>query len=107
MMAEPITNPAIGKDQESFAVEMRSRTGFSGSPVMVYRTPLSSIEDGLKYVKFTGLLGVNWGYILDEETQENTWLNGVVPAWKILEMLDMPAVKGYQNKGEQKYRKLN
>ena len=25
--------------------------------------------------------------------RENTWLNGVVPAWKILEMLELPELK--------------
>ncbi len=39
-----------------------------------------------------GLLGVNWGYVPDEEG-ENTWLNGVVPAWKITELLDSPPLK--------------
>ena len=104
MMPEPIRNSAIGKDQLSYAVEMRSRTGFSGSPVGVYRTPFTSITD-VKKQSFFGVLGVNWGYILDEDG-ENTWLNGVVPAWKILEILETPALKKIQNRVSEEYRKM-
>ena len=38
------------------------------------------------------MLGISWGYIFDEE-RENTWLNGVVPAWKILDLLDSEPMK--------------
>lgn len=79
--------------QQAFAVEMRSRTGFSGSPVRVYRTMwsnLASIDHPQHGFDF--MLGVNWGYILDEEG-ENTFLNGVVPAWKISELLRTPALQ--------------
>lgn len=94
MMLEPIEHE--GFMQDSFAVEMRSRTGFSGSPVTFYRTPSTVI---LKKVepdnKVWGLLGVNYGYILDRTDGEieNTWLNGVIPAWKIMELLDVPALQ--------------
>jgi len=93
--AGPIMIPTRGpggviREQESYAVEMRSRTGFSGSPVCAYRTlatTLTNVPEGAK--DFWGLLGVNWGYVRDEEG-ENTWLNGVVPAWKILDILNTP-----------------
>lgn len=90
MMEEDIWVSADTRYQLSIAVEMRSRTGFSGSPVAVYRTgqPLSKVN----YTDFWGLLGINWGHILDENG-ENTWLNGVVPAWKILELLETPELK--------------
>jgi hypothetical protein len=81
------------REQLSYAVEMRSRTGFSGSPVCVYRTEGSSLMPLPKEAEHMwGLLGVNWGYVPDEEG-ENTWLNGVVPAWKITELLDSPPLK--------------
>lgn len=91
----PIYNIGIGKDQESWAVEMQSRTGFSGSPVSVWRNLFTILDDDLivdpARRQFFGLLGINWGYILDEDG-ENTWLNGVVPSWQILETLEVPVL---------------
>lgn len=94
MMVEPLWNSAVSKDQDSFAVEMRSRTGFSGAPVCMYRTVATTLTDVPQAHKdFHKLLGVNWGYVLDEN-RENTWLNGVAPAWKITETLEgVPALK--------------
>jgi hypothetical protein len=84
------------RSQESFAVEMRSRTGFSGSPVIVYRTLTTVLTDVPDHAKdFWYLLGVNWGYIPGEDG-ENTWLNGVIPAWKISEMFELPALSAFQ-----------
>lgn len=92
MMAQPIWHELFKRDQESFAVEMRSRTGFSGSPVACYRTHatvLTKVPPGTN--SFLYLLGVNWGYI--NENGENSWLNGVVPAWKIVEVLETPQLR--------------
>ncbi len=91
MMLERAWNNDLKSWEESFACEMRSRTGFSGSPVVTYRTPATVLTDVPKD-EFHLLLGINWGYVLDEN-KENTWLNAVVPAWKILETLDVPALK--------------
>ncbi len=101
IMPEPIWNKAVLKDQESFGVEMRSRTGFSGSPVIVYRTPATILDVGLKKDNFWALLGVNWGYIHDEDG-ENTWLNAVVPGWKIMDVLDTPQLKNFHAELEQR-----
>jgi hypothetical protein len=93
MMPQSLWNPALKRQQLSFAVEMRSRTGFSGSPVTVYRTPPGNpFRYKAQRQTFWGLLGINWGYVLDENG-DNTWLNGVVPAWKILDVLNMPVLK--------------
>lgn len=97
-MSQPVWNSVINKNQESFAVEMRSRTGFSGSPVAVFRSdrtvPVAADEyRGSPTERWWWLLGVNWGFINDKDTGENTWLNGVVPAWKILEVLEEPYLK--------------
>ena len=90
-----IYNPGTCKDQESWAVEMHSRTGFSGSPVSVWRNLFTILDDDLIVDKsrrqFFGLLGINWGYIKDEDG-ENTWLNGVVPSWQIIETLEVPVL---------------
>jgi hypothetical protein len=98
VMPEPIWNTACLKDQLSYAVEMRSRTGFSGSPVIVYRTPATILTD-VAVSDFWGFLGVNWGYIVDEEG-ENTWLNGVVPSWKIIDVFNTPQLKGFHASAE-------
>jgi hypothetical protein len=95
VMPEPIWNSAILKDQLSYAVEMRSRTGFSGSMVVVYRTP-ATVLDAVKVPDFFGILGVNWGYINDENG-ENTWLNGVVPAWKITDIFSTKAIQDFHS----------
>ena len=86
------SGPKGPRPQESFAVEMRSRTGFSGAPVCVYRTgqTLAPVPEDAQ--RFWGLLGVNGGYVLDENG-ENTFLNGVVPAWKITELLETPTLR--------------
>jgi hypothetical protein len=97
MMPQPLWNSVTNNDSPSFAVEMRSRTGFSGSPVAVHRNALTSTfatktDPGVPPFWWY-LLGVNWGYVNEKDTKENTWLNGVVPAWKILELLEEPALK--------------
>ncbi len=101
MMPEMIGNSAINQDQLSYAVEMRSRTGFSGSPVVVYRQKgmsLKELPEG--HDTGWGVLGINWGHILDEDG-ENTWLNGVVPAWKIIEVLQTPEMEASFNKADE------
>ena len=78
---------------------MRSRTGFSGSVVASYRTAFANIfgVDAEKH-DFLYVIGVNWGYIIEKDTGENTWLNGVVPAWKILELMEVPALRDKHDK---------
>lgn len=110
--------------QLSFAVEMRSMAGYSGSPVFVFRGPWDMQTGnvtigGLKI----WLLGVNWGHITDDwevhekekpiqyQTQPpvtqkvnyvraNTGMNGVIPAWKIGEMMDLPVLVEHRDRQE-------
>jgi hypothetical protein len=103
MMPQPIWNQVTNSDQESFAVEMRSRTGFSGSPVAVYRD--GQTRPGNKGPqRWWWLLGINWGYVIEKDTGENTWLNGVLPAWKILEVLEEPALADKHEAGAKWWR---
>ena len=81
---------------------MRSRTGFSGSPVFVYRTPGSNIKESVEHGQsyfgegFLFLLGINWGgfnekwELVDEgvEAEGASTINLVIPAWRITEMLE-------------------
>ena len=109
MPNEPIHVSARNFDQESFVVECRSIAGFSGSPVFVHIPPSSlppETEMNQTSFKYEGhwLLGVDWGHVNDYEAiQKNTGesspkpehnvetgMLGVVPAWKILELLDHP-----------------
>lgn len=105
MMLEKLWVTELLQLQEGFAVEMRSRTGFSGSPVVVYRTPATVLSPDIppEKMNFWALLGVNWGYVLEDG--ENTFLNGVVPAWKITELLDTLALKKQQQMIEESFQK--
>jgi hypothetical protein len=101
---EPITN-SYGVEQDSFLVEARSRSGFSGSPVFTYRmfTPTMGVG-GIGLVAGIRLLGIVWGHlpeweqVLEEDKEtpvqpkrwvgQNSNIACVVPAWKITELLD-------------------
>ncbi len=100
--------------QESFLVEAKSIGGYSGSPVFVF-IPAASEREGvkgwveeMKVLRSHGpwLLGVDWGHINDWtpvcdsaghpvnkgdpfalQVRINTGLMGVVPAWKLYELL--------------------
>jgi hypothetical protein len=115
---EPIYIDAQTKPQESFAIEMRSMCGYSGSPVFVevggmQRRSNGSTTMGPPRQLF---LGVHWGHIIEpwtvrkiivsakptalqdgereiEQVSANTGMNGVVPAWRLREMLDLPIVR--------------
>ena len=125
---------------ESFIIDVHSRTGFSGSPVFVYRTPISDFAEyspvlrgrvnadrinprarGMVEVDFHlrstlfRLLGIHWAQfpelweIKHPETMSNSeasslvpssdYVQGfsgmtcVIPAWEILEVLEMPKLK--------------
>lgn len=89
--------------QESFLVESHSISGFSGSPVFVWvpyeRT--ADIRDPEKRSQFRRqvrsyqhapreyFLGVDWGHLEDESPPG---MAGVVPAWKLLEVLSTDEV---------------
>ena len=104
MPGESIRN-ARGLLQESFLIETRSLSGFSGSPVFLYITPVSPRP--AQYVQpeqGTWLLGVDWGHMrtfeavmekdgktpVSEEwvVPSNSGQMGMVPAWTLLELLD-------------------
>lgn len=103
MPIEPIERPE-GVKQESFLVECRSVPGHSGAPVFVYKRPrfeqpggLSPITGG-RVTKWDGvkqlvsnsywLLGMDWCHLEDADKKANTGMAGVIPAWKILELIN-------------------
>ena len=91
--------------QESYLVECRSVSGYSGSPVLVEIPPWSR-RPGKTQISSAGrgpwLLGVNWGHLNDwkpvcdksgkplaatgMKVGLNSGMMGVVPAWKLSEM---------------------
>jgi hypothetical protein len=91
-------------EQESYLIEAKSISGFSGSPVFVTWSITSTRPEGKKY-DGTHLLGVSWGYVMDWErvhdnsgrllelgtkVRVNTGMMGVVPAWKLYDLLMRP-----------------
>jgi hypothetical protein len=89
--------------QESFLVESHSISGFSGSPVFVW-VPLertADITDPKLMSQFRKavrsyqhrpreyFLGIDWGHLEDTHPPG---MAGVVPAWKLLEVLSTPEV---------------
>jgi hypothetical protein len=120
VLPAPIIQPNKVK-ADSFCIDMHSRTGHSGSPVFIYRTPQSEIGFRLTSEpgNYLGLLGIHWGQFpelweIGENKQktaqatlqgqaENLILEGqyvkglsgmacVLPAWAILEVLKMPKI---------------
>ena len=103
---EPIRRPD-GFMQESFAVEMRSLAGYSGSSVFIYWDYFSQGfgREAFGMTQLFGLLGIDWGHIqsakllvldgLDKKHPDglyvrgNTAMSGVVPAWKLAELLQL------------------
>jgi hypothetical protein len=68
----PITQPTPNKYRGlSYCVDMHSRSGFSGSPVFIYRTSGHSIEFALtnpppRAGSLFNLLGIHWGQFPEE-----------------------------------------
>lgn len=89
---------ATGRTRASYLVDMHSRTGYSGSPVFVYRTPGTNIAQALEQGKYDFnksllmLLGVHFGQFDERDREGNvigmSAMNGVVPATRILELLE-------------------
>ncbi len=114
---------------DSYCIDMHSRSGYSGSPVFVYRTPGQDLEKGLdsesavelltSRTNHLSLLGIHWGQFpeiwevtdggnLKHESSgegheplitDGRFIKGlsgmtcVLPAWTILEVLNMPELK--------------
>lgn len=122
--SEPIVRPSDGFKQESFLVELRSLPGCSGSPVFVYLAPYFPRElKGGKVIvtpvapEGPWLLGVDWCHLHDYQevldsdrrpTDEgltvkmNSGMAGVIPAWKLMELLEMEHIAKGRLEHEQK-----
>lgn len=102
-------------DQESWLVEARSIGGYSGSPVFVEINPLWDRLNGYKMERgWRYLLGVDWGHINSWEpvrtpndphpifrVRGNTGMMAVVPSWKLIDLLNLPALVERRAKDEE------
>ena len=122
MPGEPIYIDAMTRPQESFVVELRSMCGYSGSPVFVHANTARNFRPSA--MGPDALLGVHWGNISEPWPVEtkivrqsartglapdereidlvyaNTGMNGVVPAWYLMELLNMPKFKSIRDQEE-------
>ena len=114
-----------GIRQDTFLVEMKSLPGYSGSPVFVYinptiaRPPNFLVPVGGSYSQGRygpWLLGVDWCHTITsvpvlggsgdakEKTGQyvevNTGMAGVIPAWRLLEILESEELKIMRNGSE-------
>ena len=115
MPVEPILDAKSGLKHDSFLVEMRSIPGCSGSPVFAVILPMAIRGYEVIHSKPTPpptalkLIGVDWCHLsdfrpvlqLDCETkvsegwkvESNSGMAGVVPAWKLRELIDSEELK--------------
>ena len=127
MNDEPVHNPFTGFKQESYIVEMRSMSGYSGSPVvlLVPRTstrwhPAEHPEHaGKSWVTgfttaYQGLFGINWGQVVYKEKAKDLETNrtlviemdsamaGVVPVSKLMDLIDSEKIVEMRKKKDEK-----
>ncbi len=125
----PIEHPR-GYNQESFLAEMRSLSGFSGSPVFIpleispLNMPRPSKAEYYESENELKLLGIDWGHrdlhekvlqknydeygkVSYEKVEDNLWymansgISHVVPAWKLGELLNIEKLVEMRKKDEE------
>jgi len=114
----PQSAPTAGP-RESYCLDMHSRTGFSGSPVFIYRTPGSDLVRHLEMnapelrSAMFALLGVNFGQFLEQwriRGQTGTvvegvsGMTGVIPAWRIRDLLSLTALASQREDSDEKWK---
>ena len=134
MPNEPLKNPYTTLDEESFIIELHSTSGYSGSPVILSipwiinrkfdrkkeeKTPPKWHNPEPDYYR---LLGIDWGHIQTKESLYNSdgerlpngesiWINsamaGVVPSWKIAEMLYSEEEEDIRKKEDEQFKMEN
>jgi hypothetical protein len=116
VMPAPMVQPN-GKTADSFCLDMHSRTGFSGSPVFVYRSIGDDLDEKARTMissqsTFLKFMGIHWGQLPEywewrhgKEIEANSLLarrryvkgvsgmTCVLPAWNIQEVLDLPTLR--------------
>jgi hypothetical protein len=113
-------------DQEGFLIECHAIGGYSGSPVFVYITEAEERPPDLPWLIHgfpPHLLGIEWGVLSKWEpvsdatgrpvghppanlqVDVNSGMMGVVPVWKLAEILDLPIFADQRKKDEEEYFK--
>ena len=81
VMPIPVMNEHSNKKVESYLLDMHSRSGYSGSPVFVFRFPRTNLHEAQKGTGeavladeegFSGLLGIHWGQFPETWECEST-----------------------------------
>lgn len=97
--------------QESFLVEMRSQSGYSGSPVFFVIEPGSPRQvegwspdtDTMPFYTIqqpaVGFLGVDWGHLLDEDGRHLMAL--VVPDHELMDLVRSPVMEEQRNEARE------
>jgi len=120
VMPQVIPQPTGADTLTSFVLDVHSRTGYSGSPVFVYRTLFSDLSDIPSNIEageqshFIKFLGVHWGQFpelweiesgkaavpqgvsLSNDAKYISGLSGMtlaLPAWQLRDFLDMKKFK--------------
>ncbi len=85
---EPLEN-LLHKKTSLFLCEVRSVSGFSGSPVFVYDTPYN--RSGARSEPFYHfLLGIDCGHLPVYEEPLSAGISAIIPAWRIMEIINRP-----------------
>ena len=123
MPSEPLVYDLEGKrhEQESIIADIRSIGGYSGSPVFLKEPNFIKRPDGGEAPDKHYLVGIDWGHIkmwspvcgFDEkpigytQVNINSGMAGVIPAWKLLDMLMEDNLVKHRKLEEEKYRSAN
>jgi hypothetical protein len=111
MNPAPVTHPRYAISQDSFLVDMRSLSGYSGSPVFTYidpawKRPDMKLAPG-ETTRGAWFLGIDWGNFpicapvrgkdnkpLPEGwyVRTNSGIAAVIPAWRVLDLLNTEAL---------------
>jgi len=105
MPSEGIGN-FLGKKRPHYLVEVRSVSGFSGSPVFIYDAPIPPLLEVNARERFTNfLLGIDCGHLPEHEEGMSAGIAAVVPAWCLFDLLDHPSMKALRESREAETRK--
>jgi|CXWL01.1.fsa_nt_gi hypothetical protein len=105
---------------DSYFLDMHSRSGYSGSPVYLYRTPGTNLSDTLELMTPSKntillLLGVHFGQFpeqlaisgrVGETVIGMSGMTLAVPSWNILELLNKDTLVKKRNAEDIKWKKI-
>jgi hypothetical protein len=117
VMPAPIEQPNKVR-ADAFCLDMHSRTGFSGSPVFVYRTIGDDLDEAAgnngrpSMQSFLKFLGIHFGQfpefldVIDGSSKRikvrgASGMTCVLPAWNIREVLNLPKLRDRRDREEQ------